>query len=253
MQRRKVFILGDSHTTAIAEAVKLRQEAGRDIDSPLDFYASRLSKQKANGSVVPGLSPEDTKALLSQAHKTDVLVCVLGGNQYNTLGLLEHVEPFDLIDPETRADPEPTNARIIPLAQMNAAFAAFVGSVHRAVAHHMAGFKGEALYLNPPPPKQDNAYIKKNAEGYFRTDGKVRLNVSPPRMRHRLWSVQSQALAHMCDDLGVRFVDSPDEAKDHGFLKRDCYGADATHANWHYGELVLLQLERLLIHNKVSS
>ena len=40
----------------------------------------------------------------------------------------------------------------------------------------------------------------------------------------------------MCDDLGVRFVDSPDEAKDHGFLKRECYGADATHANWHYGE-----------------
>ena len=63
MQRRKVFILGDSHTTAIAEAVKLRQGAGRDIDSPLDFYASRLSKQKANGSVVPGLSPEDTKSL----------------------------------------------------------------------------------------------------------------------------------------------------------------------------------------------
>lgn len=253
MQRRKVFILGDSHTTAIAEAVKLRQETGRDIDSPFELYASRFSKQKTNGSVVPGLSPQDAEALLSKARNTDVLVCVLGGNQYNTLGLLEHVEPFDLIEPETRADPQPTAARIIPLAQMNAAFSAFVGSVRRAVMHHMTGFKGKTLYLNPPPPKADNAYIKKNAEGYFRTEGKVRLNISPADMRRRLWSVQSQALARMCDDLGVQFVDSPDAAKDGGFLKRDCYGADATHANAHYGELVLRQLERLLIDNKVSS
>lgn len=253
MQRRKVFILGDSHTTAIAQAVGLRQETGKDINSPLDFYASRFSKQKANGAVVPGLSLQDAEALLSKARKTDVLVCVLGGNQYNTLGLLEHAEPFDLIEPETKADPQPTAARIIPLVQMNAAFSAFVGSVRRAVAHHMTGFKGETLYLNPPPPKSDNAYIKKNAEGYFRSDGKVRLNVSPPDMRRRLWSVQSQALSRMCEDLGVRFVDSPAAAKDEGFLKPDCYGADATHANPHYGELVLQQLEKLLIDNKVPS
>jgi hypothetical protein len=253
VQRRKVFILGDSHTTAIAEAVKLRLETGWDIDSPFDFFASRFSKQKANGSIVPGLSPQDAEALLSQAHNTDVLVCVLGGNQYNTLGLLEHAEPFDLIEPETRADPQHTAARIIPLAQMNAAFAAYVGSVRRSLSHHMTNFKGKTLYLNPPPPKSDNAYIKKNAEGYFRTEGKVRLNISPPDMRRRLWLTQSQALAQMCDDLDVQFVDNPDLAKDNGFLKRDCYGADATHANAYYGELVLQQLERLLNDNKVSS
>lgn len=247
MRRQKVIIIGDSHTTAIAEAVRLREETGAHARSPLDFFASRLSKMKPNGATIPGLSEDEASKLLKRAKPDDVLVAVIGGNQYNTLGLLEAPQPFDLVDPETRAAPESVNARIVPLAQMTAAFDDFVGGIRPPLQKYKGQFPGLILYLNPPPPKGDNAYIKKNAEGYFRTDGKVRVNVSPPGMRRRLWLVQSQALARLCEANGVTFLDAPaDSISADGFLVREAYGADATHANAFYGELVLQQLERLL-------
>jgi hypothetical protein len=246
MRRRKVFILGDSHATAIAEAVKLRKESGADADSPVDFFASRFEKTKGNGKTIPGLSMEEALAKLGAADKNDILVSALGGNQYNTLGLLESPEPFDLVDPVTRADPETTRARIVPLAQMSASFNDFVGGVRPPLIALKAKFKGQVFHLNPPPPKADNDYIRKNAEGYFRTDGKVVLNVSPAGMRRRLWLAQTGGLERLCRMMGITFIDAPAEALDAGgFLVREGYGADATHANAFYGELVLRKLEAM--------
>lgn len=246
MRKSKIFIFGDSHTTAIVEAVKLRQEAALDVAGDWEIFASRFAKEKGNGKVIPGISVAEADQLLSTATPGDVLVCAIGGNQYNTLGLLEPAEPFDLIDPLTSADPEATQARIIPLAQIRAAFASFVGSIRHDLGRYASAFPGRIFYLNPPPPKADNAYIKKHAEGYFRVDGKVVLEVSPPGMRKRLWLAQSRALADLCAELGVTFVDSPSGAIEDGFLARSSYGPDATHANAHYGELVLRQLEGML-------
>lgn len=245
--RRKVFILGDSHATAIGEAVRARSASGADAASPLDIFASRFAKKKENGATIPGLSEAEAIAKLRAAKKTDILVSTLGGNQYNTLGLLEHPEPFDIIDPVTRGDPEPTTARIIPVAQMSLAFDDFVGGIRQPLERLKASFAGQVFHLNPPPPKSDNAYIKKNAEGYFRSEGKVVVNVSPPGMRRRLWLAQTAALARMCEGIDVSFLDVPEDSLDEaGFLKREAYGADATHANSVYGELVLRSLERLL-------
>lgn len=246
MSKSKIFIFGDSHTTAIVEALKLRQDAGLELAGAWDIFASRFAKDKGNGKVIPGLSVAEANQMLSTAKPTDVLVCAIGGNQYNTLGLLEPAEPFDLIDPVTCADPEATQARIVPLSQMRAAFTAFVGSIRHDLGRYASTFPGQTFYLNPPPPKADNAYIRKNAEGYFRVDGKVVLEVSPPGMRKRLWLAQSRALADLCAELGVTFVDAPARAMQDGFLARSSYGVDATHANAHYGELVLRQLEDML-------
>lgn len=246
MRRSTIFILGDSHATAIAEAVRARQDSGRDVSSPVEFFASRFEKAKGNGKTIPGLTMDEATAKLQAAGKHDILVSALGGNQYNTLGLLESGAPFDLIDPITLGSPEKTNARIVPLAQISAAFDDFVGGIRPPIASLTAKFKGAAFHLNPPPPKSDNDYIRKNAEGYFRTDGKVVLNVNPAGMRRRLWLAQTEGLRRLCADMGVGFIDVPDESlDDQGFLARECYGADATHANARYGELVLRKLETM--------
>lgn len=254
MRRPKVFILGDSHATAIAEAVRIRQETGRDAEAPLDIFASRFAKLKSNGATMPGITTEQAEEIMRTAKKADVLVSMVGGNQYNTLGLLDNPEPFDLVDPVTFEDPEPTAARIIPLAQMSAAFDAYVNGIRTKLTGFKADFPGRVLHINPPPPKGDNGYIKKNAEGYFRSEGKVVLNVSPPGMRRRLWLAQTLALERLCNEIGITFVGTPTEALDGaGFLVRPAYGADATHANALYGEMILRSLERLLAPEKAAA
>jgi len=246
MRRRKMFILGDSHATAIAEAVRLREESGATTTSPFEIFASRFEKSKANGKTIAGLSMEAAFEKLERAGKDDILVSALGGNQYNTLGLLESPVPFDMVDPITHAAPEKTSARIVPLAQMSASFDDFVGGIRPPISALKTRFKGRVFHLNPPPPKSDNDYIKKNAEGYFRTEGKVVLNVSPAGMRRRLWLAQTQGLTRLCAEMGIGFIDVPSEALDErGFLIRAAYGVDATHANAYYGELVLRRLETL--------
>ncbi len=252
MRRPKIIIIGDSHTTCIAEAVVARQAAGTDAARPFEIYASRFSKKKANGAIIPGLEEKDALNLLRKARREDVFVSVLGGNQYNTLGLLEDAQPFDLIDPVNHAHPEETTARIVPLGQMAASFDNFVSGMRPTLLRLKDNFAGRVFHLNPPPPKGDNEFIKKNAEGHFRSGGKVILNVSPANMRRRLWLAQGQALKRMCDSLEIGFLEVPKEAIDeNGFLGRDVYGADATHANTHYGELVLRNIEATLTQQRV--
>lgn len=246
--RPKVIILGDSHATALAEAVRLRLDAGTEANSPVDFFASRFAKLKANGANIPGVTADEVEVMMKAARKSDVLVSVLGGNQYNTLGLLESPAPFDLVDPVTATYPDAVpGVRIVPLAQMSASFDTYVAGIRARLSGLQAAFPGRVFHVNSPPPKGDNAYIKKNAEGYFRSEGKVVLNVNPPGMRRRLWLIQSQALSRMCSQLGIEFVDGPNDALDEeGFLARSAYGADATHANAAYGELMLQKLERMV-------
>ena len=242
---RKVFIFGDSHTVAIADAVARRAAAGR---TDPEFVIGRFAREKPNGKKIRGVSLEDALAMLKTAGPNDILVAVVGGNQYNTLGLLEHPEPYDFMLTPADAETLTPGARIIPVRQVEAAFDAFLsGWMATTVAALRGAFKGQAYYLETPPPKADAEYIRVNAEAYFRTDGVVAVNVSPAPFRRRLWQVQSRAIERLCDSQDLTFLPAPRGGFDaEGYMARECYGADATHANAAYGELVLGHLEALL-------
>jgi hypothetical protein len=242
---RKVFIFGDSHTVAIADAVARRTAAGR---GKLEFVVGRFAREKPNGTKIRGVTLDEAVATLKTAGPKDILVAVVGGNQYNSLGLLEHPEPYDFMVTPADAKTLTPQARIIPVRQVEAAFETFLsGWVATTVATLRGAFKGKAYYLETPPPKADADYIRANAEAYFRTDGVVALNVSPAPFRRRLWQVQSRMTERLCESLDLGFVRAPRGGFDaEGYMARECYGGDATHASAAYGELVLRDLEALL-------
>jgi hypothetical protein len=102
------------------------------------------------------------------------------------------------------------------------------------------------FHLAPPPPKQDVDHILSNPDSDFTKAGILENGVSPAPLRLKLWELQMRVLRKLCEEWDVGLVPPPGEAVDSsGFLKRDYYAKDATHANAAYGELVLRQLERL--------
>lgn len=246
MSARRVIIVGDSHTAAVGQALANRQKAGVASSTPIEVH--RIGRQKAGGKSIDGPTPEMVIERLLKASPDDILVSMVGGNQYNVLGMLVHPEPFDFLLEGEDAGQLTPGARVIPLAQMEAAFDHFVGgNLARQVQAFVDAFPGETRYhFEPPPPKADGAYIRTNAESYFRSADKFDLEVSPAGFRRRLWIVQSRALRRMCDRIGLKLLDAPAEGMDaDGFLAREAYGGDATHANAVYGEMVLRRLEAL--------
>ena len=195
--------------------------------------------------MIRGLTEEEAIEMLRGAGPGDVFISLIGGNQYNTLGLLEHPQPFDfMITPEDAGSLTP-DSRIIPLAQIDAMFTSYLrGRLLQSVSVLRAAFRGEAYCLETPPPKADADFIRRNAESHFRVDGEVVINISPAPFRRRLWQAQSRMMRRLCDEQAMSFLPTPPSALDSsGYLATSCYGADATHANAAYGELVLQDLE----------
>lgn len=100
------------------------------------------------------------------------------------------------------------------------------------------------VHLLAPPPKADSDFIQQHHDSQFAADGIATLGVSSPQLRLKFWQMQNRALADICADLSIETIAPPAAACDaDGFLSREFYARDATHANAAYGELVLQQLE----------
>ena len=248
MGKRRVIIVGDSHTAAVAQAAKIRKETS--VDGEVTFEIHRIGREKPGGKMIKGPSLEQIVEILRNASADVVLVSMVGGNQYNVLGMLVHPEPFDFLlegdDPATLTP----DARVIPASQIEAAFDHFLsGTLSQQVQELLRAFPGKIkLHVEPPPPKEDGDYIRKNAESYFQTEENINLKVSPAPFRRRLWVAQSRALDRLCNNLGMTLIRAPEDSMDEsGYLQRDAYGADATHANAVYGEMLLRQLEQFAL------
>lgn len=243
MTKRRVIIVGDSHTAAVGQALLNRRKAG--VVSAVPFEVHRIGREKPGGRAIDGPTPEMVVESLKAASPADIMISMVGGNQYNVLGMLVHPEPFDFLLEDEGPSLLTPGARVVPLAQLEAAFDHLIGRLGRQVEDFAAAFPGAIrCHFEPPPPKADGDYIRNNAEGYFRTEENLPLQVSPAAFRRRLWVVQSRALARMCARLGLELLTAPPEAIDEqGFLTREAYGPDATHANASYGEMVLRKLE----------
>lgn len=240
---KRAIIVGDSHTAALLDALAARQ--GRGQTSAIEFEILRVGLTKPNGSRIAGPSADEIITRLSQASSDEVFVSLIGGNQYNALGLLRHPEPFDVLEPDGNTAPAP-GARVIPYAIMQQVFDEHLRNGRSAEMIRLrAAFAGPAYHVVPPPPKQDNAFIQQRAEKDFRQD-KVVPPVNDPDARLRLYNLQVSALKRLCATLDIEVIEAPAASRDQGFLVPSFWGKDATHANGEYGELMLQDIEALI-------
>ena len=70
----------------------------------------------------------------------------------------------------------------------------------------------------------------------------------------KFWKLQTRVVERLCTEMGIEIMMPPAIARDNeGFLARDYYSNDATHANHRYGEQVLRQIQNRFLGRRAKS
>ena len=234
-----IVLFGDSHSYAVQRAVEKRQGSG----IPVPLTAHRLSKIK-NGKQQGDTSFEEFLEIVRPLGPTDVVLSMIGGNQHAVFSTIQHPERFDFLEPGGAAQPE-EGAAVVPYRALSAVFEKGVRNRDgKSLEALRKATSARVVHIIPPPPKADNDFIQDYHESHFANEGITSHGVSSPALRLKFWKLQTRLLEKMCGELGIEVMMPPAAALDpEGFLARDYYANDATHANPPYGELVLREVE----------
>ena len=234
MTRR--VIIGHSHCTAIAQAL-------RDWDVP--GHQISVHQLNARDGVDIAISGSDAVQLVAVLPPDARIFLVVLGGYHNLLGLLRSGEPFDvLVDASDAVDPLATT--LIPHRALTGAFDDQFEGIEKIDALIDAA-PCPVILLSSPPPKRDNEFVlerfmaQKSRE--YRGRSVEDYGVERPEARLKLWRLEAGIMAKWAESRGVQFLAAPEAASDsEGYLRKDCYAEDVTHANATYGRLVLEQV-----------
>jgi hypothetical protein len=252
MARIALVIIGHSHLASMVAALQPRagEEYRSDIGCEYIVYNTHRHGSDFQFSVPDPaggyqINPELVD-LVNERVPPDykrVFISMFGGNAHNALTLLEHPEPFDFILPGQPNCPRVPNAQLLPYD--------FLGRfIHSMAAVYMLNletlykaFKDPIIHIESPPPIGDDQFVMDNLDQYFA--GQYEDPRPAPRwLRYKLWRLHSALVSEHAKALGVDFLPAPSDSMDsEGFLVREDYGTDATHAGPNYALRVMKQIE----------
>lgn len=233
---QRIIIIGDSHTHAIKRSLKLNKFT--QDDCVIEAY--RLSKIK-NGIKVGDISLEEILEQAPNLKKNDMIISVIGGNQHNSFGLIQHPIKFDIFDKSNLSSELSENSECIPYNIISDIFETGLrGNDFARLLQVKSHANCPVYHIGAPPPKESKEHILKRHETDFAAKGILEKGVSSSSLRLKLWHLQMQVTHKLCREAGVNFIAVPDEALcSKGFLKESFYAEDATHANHAYGTLLV--------------
>jgi hypothetical protein len=236
---RPILVFGDSHTDALKRA-----HAERGAPRNEHIRVVRYSVVKKGGKDLGDVPVEATGSIVAEAAANTVIASVMGGNQHQVFGLVQHPEPFDFIEPESPSSWDKQRT-LIPYRSIWVTFEKGLRGKDGQRLTALREMAGRPIYhLAPPPPKESAEHILKKFETAFAEAGLATKGVTPGPIRLKIWRLQCAVLKYLCEQWDIRLLPPPDGTQTpEGFLKPEYYANDATHANASYGELVLQQLE----------
>lgn len=246
MKNIRCIIIGDSHVDTIKKALK-----SYEMTEGIDFSAYRYPAIK-NEKNIGDLTEEELDALCKGLTENEFLISVLGGNQHQVLSLIQHPQPFDVLEKNEIYEIE-QDVQVIPYQQLlDLLQSGLNGKDGKRIKHLKSLTKAKMIHLVPPAPKENSEHILKKHETHFSNSGIHDKGVSKASLRAKIWRIQVNALKNLSAEWQVAILEPPKGTiEDNSFLKPEFYANDATHANEKYGELILAQLESL-IQNEVK-
>jgi hypothetical protein len=174
--------------------------------------------------------------------RVDQVVSCFLGNEHTIFSLMEHPVPFDVLvdDADAGVAPEGPLRQIVPLDAMRRELAARANPTVLSCGILRARFpETDVVHVMPPPPIPDEEQIRARPEVF----GNVikRFGLAPAALRRKIYVLYTDALEEALGACGVRLLTAPECAMTDGYLKPE-FWMEATHANHHYGRLVLEQL-----------
>ncbi len=169
------------------------------------------------------------------------------GNHHNSFFLFEPSMRFDFLPRRLQSLPIDETAMIVPETLIQARFRTILAPLDQLL-ENLTG-RCRIVLVGTPPPKGDNDYIERMLPTEFAGElsSIEGLQLTSPVLRLKLWSVMQDIYREKAEERGIEFVPVPEFALDEiGYLKREFWADDVTHANAAYGSLMLDHLQRIL-------
>ncbi len=244
----KLFGAGHSHLSALFRAhhLMLRNDS---LPPELETFFMRLAHDSNQPNFTRNprqITPELKRkiAFVLEREAPDEVVLAAMGNEYNSIALLQHPEPFDF---ETPFGPE---ARLLGAAPIPySAIRRFVEdraqiNVGLFIDTFAETFGGPIRVLPPPPPNPSEAHIRAYPGSF--SERVSEHGVSPAPLRLKIWRLYVDVLRQLAEAAGpgrVAVADLPVTIfDDNGFLAEEYWHSDPTHGNAAYGHEVYLHL-----------
>jgi len=226
----RILLLGNSHSEAVRAAV--------GQNDSVDIHWLKVKDNARFGDL--GMEAAETR--VQALAPGDCLVLMQLGALHNIFGLLNHEQPFALID---ALDCAGAPAQLIPRQAMRAHLAHNI-TKNRVLSRFARQTSCQVLHCMTPPPKEVLPPPAKSSKAY-RGQLIAEAGFSPPPRRLSLWQLEQEVIAEYCTSIGVTLLPPPDGTQTtEGYLHPDFYAADTTHANAAYGAKVLEQIQNHL-------
>ena len=239
--------LGHSHVVALAKGAYALQMKGWDTgQGPLTsafhcLYDSHYKPAFPEAAGERRLNPVILAAL--HDNDPDLLLLSMGGNEHNVLSIAQADPLFDFILGEDPDLPLDEACEILPESVIRETLRAWMTEEIDLLCAICAASTAPKALIEPPPPlprAQVLAY-----PGDLLRSALDKRRISPDLLRHKMWRVQTGVLKGVCCETGIRYVRTPAEMIDQtGLLGQAYCGRDATHANDHYGEIMVVEALR---------
>lgn len=214
------------------------------ISEVFEIEVLRLLRKNAQ----PSESELDFAVLCEKAAKlgpNDLVFTTFRGNAYNTLGMMKHPNSYDIVIPGFQLLDRHEYNEIIPYNLVKEYMDYVIRASTGGLALKIKGATSAVVScLATPPPKEDAEHILRGAETAFRDAGIQDIGVAPALVRLKLWEMQHRALRNFCKRKELNYMPPPPICLDAtGYLAREYYAKDATHANERYGSILIEQIK----------
>lgn len=234
----RLILAGDSHLAAIG--------GSRVFSGPLE--------------AIPGLRGDDTLILAGGVWPRDMTywdtladigmgadVGILwGGNEHNLYYFFEAETPFDFLS--NHVPVMNPSAQIMSTAAIRQSFRqASFDYLDLVLKRLTSGGLNRIALIGTPPPKGDNEALRGllKTELFFVSRAELlgqsaeTIPITDPYVRLKLWYLLQDMLAEEARVRGVMFISVPEEVQGaDGFLKREYWASDVSHANAAYGNVI---------------
>ncbi|MFC5355653.1 tetratricopeptide repeat protein [Azospirillum himalayense] len=244
--RNSFLVIGSSHINAIRGASKYaEQEHLRNsytFKSIIDFKNDSKIIDPVDGGFDDYQLNENMKKWLYENRSFDKIFLSISGSDYLSFCISAPNPSYDIIIPGREDLPRINGARVVPYEEMKARLKRHIRHVVLGIKAIRAEVSAPIIYLEPPPPIEDNQHLTQHAgwaERLLANSGP-----SSPIVRYKLWLLHSEIIKEACESVGVVFLELPSSVlNERGYLADSMLLNDVMHANLLFGAEILMQMD----------
>jgi hypothetical protein len=236
---------GHSHIVALAQGCyALTQRGERFQDQILEGRFHYLYGEELTPAVsADGLNPKILEKIAEA--KAQFVLLSLGGNEHSALSIVQRRERFDFILGAAPDLPLEPGATILPEAVIRETLREAMEEIFATLRAFRDVVPLPLIQIEPPPPLPGEKVLSDPVEFFHTLVDANRL--STDCLRYKMWRVQVSLYREFCERLNVGYAPIPaDFFTEDGMLAPFAWSKDATHANVHFGERMILEALSLL-------